>query len=110
MSVLHASRDERVHGLFLFSPALEITARARWANLHKLDSWLLPQAAWMNSALPEQRILSSAHTAIVIPPQEVLHGEAHPKNLQRGLLRRLTYNPHYAALEVSMQKFIERLP
>lgn len=226
LSVLHASRDQRVRGLFLFSPAFEITARARWANLHKLYSWLLPKAAWVstmqdrdlykyesfcrnaaaqmyaltqvlpqgevdipvfavasaddvtvnsaatlrfmrrakhpcsklvwyatektelpkvewvNSAVPEKRILSSAHTAIVIPPDdeqygaaggyencmhylphdmagynacrtraaEVWHGEVHEKNLQRGLLRRLMYNPHYAAMEASMQRFIESLP
>ncbi|MBU0621315.1 MAG: alpha/beta fold hydrolase [Gammaproteobacteria bacterium] len=226
LSVLQASRDQRVRGLFLFSPAFEITARAKWANLHKFYSWLLPKAAWVstmqdrdlykyesfcknaaaqmyaltqalpqgevdipvfavasaddatvnsaatlrfmqrathscskllwyatqktelpkvewvNSAVPEQRILSSAHTAIVIPPDdeqygaaggyenclhylphdkagynacraraaEVWHGEVHEKNLQRGLLRRLMYNPHYAAMEASMQRFIECLP
>ncbi|HLP98760.1 MAG TPA: alpha/beta hydrolase [Sideroxyarcus sp.] len=227
LSVLQAARDERVRGLFLFSPAFGITARARWANLHKLYSWLLPQAAWvnvlpdhdpykyesfcknaaaqmygliqtlpksggdvpvfvvasaddatvkpeatlnfirqarhpcsrlvwysaarieqpniewMNSVLPEKRILGSAHTAIVLPPedahygetgdyanclhylphdvdayavccaanaQEVWRGEVLPQNLKYGLLRRLTYNPHYAAMETSMQKFIESLP
>lgn len=226
LGVLQASHDERVRGLFLFSPAFEITARAKWANLHKLYSWLLPKAAWVsrmqdrdlykyesfcknaaaqmyaltqalpqrevdipvfavasaddvtvnsaatlrfmqlathpcsklvwyatektelpkvewvNSAVPEQRILSSAHTAIVIPPDdeqygaaggyanclhylphdkagynacraraaEVWHGEVHGKNLQRGLLRRLMYNPHYAEMEASMLRFIECLP
>jgi hypothetical protein len=224
--VVHAAHDTRVRGLFLFSPAFEIASRARWANLHRLYSWLLPQEAWLNvlpdldlykyesfcknaaaqmyaltralpqdgldipvfaaasaddatvhaaatlrfmqrarhpashlvwysnarieqdkvewvdSALPEQRILSSAHTAIVIPPEDehygaagdyvnCLHyyqsnggryvacltrpqeswlGEVLPENLQRGLLRRLMYNPHYAAMETSMRKFIERLP
>lgn len=226
LSVLQASRDERVRGMFLFSPAFEITARARWANLHKLYSWLLPKAAWVstmqdrdlykyesfcknaaaqmyaltqalprgevdipvfavasaddvtvnseatlrfmqrathpcsrlvwyatektelpkvewvNSAVPEQRILSSAHTAIVIPPEdeqygaaggyenclhylphdkegynacraraaEVWHGEVHEKNLRRGVLRRLMYNPHYAEMEASMRRFMECLP
>ncbi|MBI5006243.1 MAG: alpha/beta fold hydrolase [Nitrosomonadales bacterium] len=225
LSVLQASRDERVRGLFLFSPALQITARARWANLHKLYSWLSPKAAWVNpmqdrdlykyesfcknaaaqmyaltqalpkgeldipvfaaasaddatvesaatlrfmqrathpcsrlvwysserpgqqnvewvdSAVPEQRILSSAHTAIVIPPDDAhygehgnyancLHyfaadkpafracqaqqdawaGEITERNLKQGLLRRLMYNPHFAQMEASMLKFIERLP
>jgi len=32
------------------------------------------------------------------------------QNLRHGLVRRLTYNPHYAALEASMQKFIDGLP
>jgi hypothetical protein len=97
---------------------------------------------WVDSAVPSQRILSSAHTAIVMSPEDAhygangdyancLHyyendktnyraccargaetwlGEATERNLQRGLLRRLTYNPHYAAMESSMQKFIEGLP
>ena len=53
LSVLQAAHDERVRGLFLFSPAFEITSRAKWANLHKLYSWLLPQAAWVN-VLPDR--------------------------------------------------------
>ncbi|MDO8989175.1 MAG: alpha/beta fold hydrolase [Sideroxyarcus sp.] len=226
LSVLHASRDKRVRGLFLFSPAFEINSRARWANLHKLYSWLLPRTAWLsrmqdrdlykyesfcknaaaqmyaltqalpqgevdipvfavasaddatvnsaatlrfmrrarhacsrlvwyatektdlpkvewvNSAVPEQRILSSAHTAIVVSPEdehygaaggygnclhylpnnpagyaacraraaEVWQGEVHERNLKHGVLRRLMYNPHYAAMEASMRKFIEGLP
>jgi len=232
LSLLQSAQDERVRGLFLFSPALEISARARWANLHKFYSWLSPENAWvgimpdrdpykyesfcknaaaqmyaLTQALPErgrdipmfavasaddatvhaaatlrfmqqarhphsrlvwyaaqapqgdaphlewidsalsgQRILSSAHTAIVLPPEDThygvagdyvncLHyyphdmrsytmclasprnecrgdawqGEVTEQNLGRGLLRRLMYNPHYAALEVSMQKFIEGL-
>lgn len=226
LSVLQASKDRRVRGLFLFSPAFEIDPRAKWANLHKLYSWLYPKAAWLsrmqdrdlykyesftknaaaqmyaltqavprtgidipvfavasaddatvnsqatlrfmrgarhpcsrlvwyataetgqpkmewvNSAVPEKRILSSAHTAIVVPPEdehygaagtyenclhylprdpkgyaaclarqaEVWLGEVHAGNMKQGLLRRLMYNPHYAAMEASMQKFIEELP
>jgi esterase/lipase len=226
LSVFHAAHDDRVRGLFLFSPALEITPLAKWANLHKFYSWLLPKAAWVSnmqdrdlykyesfcknaaaqmykltqalpkgdldipvfavasaddatvnsaatlrfmqrarnrcsrlvwysttkveeenvewvdSAVPERRILSSAHTAIVMPPEdayyganggyanclhyydtdserykacmsqpgEVWWGEVNPQNLERGLLRRLMYNPHYAAMEASMQKFIQGLP
>ncbi|OIO82493.1 MAG: hypothetical protein AUJ90_01845 [Gallionellaceae bacterium CG1_02_60_948] len=224
LSVHHAAQDARVLGLFLFSPALEITARARWANLHKLVSWLMPQAAWVNvlpdadpykyesfcknaaaqmhaltralprdglnlpvfaaasaddatvhaqatlrfmqrlrhplrkllwyaaedpqqadvewvnSYLPEQHILCGAHTAVVMPPDDAhygargdyancLHyfagdeqkyaacmtraewwGEVLPQHLARGVLRRLTWNPHYAAMEAAMQAFIERLP
>ncbi|MDH2915858.1 MAG: alpha/beta fold hydrolase [Gallionella sp.] len=226
LSVYHAAKDERVRGLFLFSPAFEITVRAKWAKLHKLYSWLLSRTAWVNisqdqdpfkyesfcknaaaqmhgltkalpqqalsipvfaaasaddatvssaatlrfmqhathhasrlvwyskekleqkniewvnSAMPEQRILSSAHTAIVIPAEDAhygaagkylncLHyranddgryalcmnnkqvawlGEVDERNLQQGLLRRLTFNPHYAQMEASMQRFIESLP
>lgn len=160
LSVRHAAQDGRVRGLFLFSPALAIAARARWARLHRLYSWALPRAAWLHvlpdgdpfkyesfclnavaqmhalthalpldgvkvpvfiaasaddatvraeatwrfmqqsqaaprqlvwyattevgapdvewvqSALPERRILSSAHTAVVVPPQDAHYGEA----------------------------------
>ena len=97
---------------------------------------------WVNSAVPAQRILSSAHTAIVMPPEDehygangtyvnCLHyyendkpsyhaccargpdtwlGEVTEQGLRHGVVRRLTYNPHYAAMEASMQKFIEGLP
>ena len=226
LSVFHAAHDDRVRGLFLFSPALEITSLAKWANLHKLYSWLLPKAAWVSNmqdrdlykyesfcknaaaqmykltqalpkgdavipvfavasaddatvnpaatlnfmrrarhqcsklvwystakieqeniewvdgAVPGKRILSSAHTAIVMSPEdayygvngeyanclhyydddserykacmlqhgEVWWGEVSERNLEHGLLRRLMYNPHYAAMEASMQKFIQGLP
>jgi len=236
LSVYQSLRDNRVRGLFLFSPALRITRKAALAKLHKLYSWLIPAAKWVdikpdldiykyesfaknaaaqayaltrtldallrqqeldipvfiaasaddmtvktsvilefiarsrhpcsklvlyttepdkmpsailaeklelvNSAVPEQRILSSAHSAIVMPPEDSHYGRegdysncvhyypdemekyaaclAHPdqdfqgeittKNLKAGILRRLTYNPNYAALEVSMQRFIDDLP
>jgi esterase/lipase len=236
LSVYHSLRDYRVRGLFLFSPALEITRKAAFANLHKLYSWLIPSAKWVNikpdldiykyesltknaaaqtyaltkaldallrqyeldipvfiaasandmtvktsvilefiararhpsnklvlyttepekfsrdfsaeklelvnSVVPAQKILSSAHTAIVIPPEDRHYGAAgeysncvhyypdemekyaaclkHPeqdyqgeiteKNLKAGILRRLTYNPNFAALKVSMQRFIDRVP
>ncbi len=96
----------------------------------------------VNSAVPGQKILSSAHTAIVIPPEDKHYGAAgeysncvhyypddmekyaaclkHPaadfqgeiteKNLAAGILRRLMYNPHFAQLKVSMQRFIDDLP
>ena len=235
LSIRQSLRDSRVRGLFLFSPALEIDPRARWANLHRLYSWLMPQAAWVdikqdnnrykyeslprnaaaqmhaltqelklllrqremdvpvfavaslddvtasaqatlefmaharhpsgrlllytrdtgkppsgfpaeklelvNSAFPELGILSSAHTAIVLPPEDayygaagvyancihyypgdlekyeacnkgeagVLQGEITAANLQAGVLRRLMYNPNFAALKVSMKRFIDSL-
>jgi len=237
LSVYQSLRDSRVRGLFLFSPALRITPKAAWAKLHKLYSWLIPSAKWVdikpdldiykyesftknaaaqtyaltrklgaelrqgpgldipvftaasadditveplaiiefmaraqhpssklvlyttepgkspagisaeklelvNSAVPEQRILSSAHTAIVIAPEDTHYGVAgeysncvhyypgdkekyaaclrHPeqdiqgeiteKNRAAGILRRLTYNPNFAALKVSMRRFIDQLP
>ncbi len=225
LSVLQAVRDERVRGLFLFSPAFAITPRAKWANLHLAYSWALPQAAWVDvrqdrdfykyesfcknaaaqmhaltralpqgaldiqvfaaasaddatvdptatlrffrqarhpasrlvwyatermeqrnvewvdSVVPERLILSSAHTAVVMPPEDphygangsyanCLHyyegdkaayracctggpgtwlGEVAERNLQQGVMRRLMYNPHYAEMESSMQRFIEGL-
>lgn len=225
LSLHHASLDKRIRGLFLFSPALEITSRARWASLHKLYSWMNPRAAWVSvmpdrdiykyesfcknaaaqmyaltktlpkndihipvfiaasaddatvhssatlrfiqraqhpastlvwystkqitqskvewvdSAIPERSILSSAHTAVVMPPedehygaageyknclhyhgseeeryvmclkakQDVNLGEVNEHNLRQGLLRRLTFNPHFAEMEASMQRFIKEL-
>jgi esterase/lipase len=235
LSLRHSLMDERVRGLFLFSPALQISPRAAWANLHRLWSWLLPAAAWheirpdddpckyesfpknaaaqmhalirdvnarlqhrmpavpvfaaasaddatvdvtatldfiarlphpasslvlyttapqtsppgiapdrvvlVDSRVPERRILSSAHTAIVLPPDDPRYGingtycscahyfshdmekyaacRQHPEqawqgelteaNLEGRILRRLMYNPHYAALEDTMRHFIEGL-
>ena len=236
LSVYQSLRDKRVRGLFLFSPALDITPRAARANLHRLYSWLLPEAAWVgirpdkslykyeslpknavaqmyaltqelgsrlrqqevtipvfaaasqddttvntsatvefmahtrhpssklvlyttdtgklppaipaeklelvNSVLAGQKILSSAHTAIVLPPDdehygaqgdycncihyypndmekydaclnkrgEIWQGEITGENLKAGTLRRLMYNPNFAALKISMQRFIDSLP
>jgi esterase/lipase len=241
LSVYQSLRDSRVRGLFLFSPAIKVTRRAALANLHKLYSWLIPSARWVdikpdldiykyesfpknaaaqtyaltrelgallqqpklqgrgldipvftvasedditvktsailefiacarhrssklvlyttepekipqgilagrlelvNSAVPGQKILSSAHTAIVVPPEDKHYGAAgeysncvhyypddmekyaaclkHPerdwqgeiteKNLAAGILRRLMYNPNFAALEASMKRFIDDLP
>jgi esterase/lipase len=236
LSVYQSLHDDRVRGLFLFSPAFKISPKAAWANLHKPYSWLIPSAKWVsimpdrdiykyesfpknaaaqmyaltqeinaqellhklnlpvftaasaddttaytsatlnfmmriphpssklvlytadggehihgfpeeklelvNSAVPEQLILSSAHTAIVLPPDdehygaagdysncthyypgemekydvcnnkpdEVLQGEITEQNLAAGTLRRLMYNPHFAALKFSMRQFIVDLP
>ncbi|HEY0665329.1 MAG TPA: alpha/beta fold hydrolase [Gallionella sp.] len=235
LSVYQSLFDDRVRGLFLFAPALRVSPRAAYANLHKLYSWLIPSARWVDikpdrdiykyesfsknaaaqmhaltraighrmqdrrlnipvfaaasrddvtvdvsatlefmarashpasklmlystdigdlpsgiaaekielisSAIPQQRILGSAHTAIVQSPADAHYGRAgeyascqhyfpddmekytaciaHPEsaqegelteaNLASGLLRRLTYNPAYDALELSMKRFIERL-
>ncbi|MBI5437625.1 MAG: alpha/beta fold hydrolase [Nitrosomonadales bacterium] len=236
LSIYQSLRDDRVRGLFLFSPALEITRRAAWANMHRLYSWLMPPAKWVgirpdrsfykyeslpknavaqthaltkkldsmlqeheviipvfaaasqddttantpatlefmaharhpssrlvlyttdtgkflpgipaeklelvDSVMPGQKILSSAHTAIVLPSDDphygtagdysncihyypddmekyeacinnsgdVLQGEITEANLRTGTLRRLMYNPNFAALKVSMKRFIDNLP
>jgi esterase/lipase len=48
LSLYQSMRDSRVRGLFLFSPALRITRKAALAKLHKLYSWLLPSAKWVD--------------------------------------------------------------
>ncbi len=95
----------------------------------------------VNSALPGQKILSSAHTAIVLPAddahygmagdyancihyypgdrekyaackqqaKDIWQGEITEENLKTGILRRLMVNPNFAALEISMQRFIASL-
>ena len=235
LSAYHSLRDSRVRGLFLFSPAIRITPLAALANLHKLCSWFIPSAKWVdimpdadiykyesfarnaaaqtyaltrnlsaqsrlhelnipiftvassddatvdtsatlefiaharhpscklvlyttepersppgipaqrlelvNSAIPEQKILSASHLSIVLPaddahygargeysnclhyypedlekyaaciknPATDLQGETTEKNLKAGILRRLMYNPNFAALKVSMQRFVDEL-
>ncbi len=86
--------------------------------------------------LPDQRIASSAHTAIAIPPddphygargdyascghyfgdaekyrlcknrKEDLLGEVSRENLGKGLIRRLTYNPHYDGMMAHLASHI----
>ena len=95
----------------------------------------------VGSVFPEQNILGSAHSAIVLSdadahygiagdyaccahyypqdmekyqaskahPELALQGEITAQNLATGLLRRLMYNPNFAALEISMQQFIKLL-
>lgn len=94
----------------------------------------------VDCVLPEQGILSSAHTAIVIPPEDAHYGsqgdysncihyfphdmekyaaclkhanrqgEVNARNRQAGVLRRLMYNPHFDRLKLSLQQFIANLP
>lgn len=236
LSVHQSLRDARVRGLFLFAPALKVSARAAFANMHKAYSWLKPSAKWLSvhadedrykyesfpknaaaqmyaltqtvqkqllsgrvripvyavvsqddatvdtsatvafmsslphpanrlvyyfsdaekipAGLPEQNvewvsgivpaqnIIGSAHTAIVLSPEDayygargeyrnclhyrtvdtaryhacvaggedIVSGEITEKNLGAGTLRRLMYNPNFAVLCKSMQRFIAGLP
>jgi len=236
LSIYQSLHDERVRGLFLFAPALEITQQAAYAFLHKLLSWLFTRMKWVDikpdkdlykyesfakntaaqmyaltrslsarlqlqdlhipifatasvddktvktsatvefmerqthpsnkfilyttdkknlaqnsatgkiewvdSVVPGQKILSSAHTAIIISPDdehygvngdyancvhyypdemgkydacsmhphECWQGEITPGNLEAGILRRLMYNPNFAALKTSLKRFIDNLP
>jgi esterase/lipase len=43
-------------------------------------------------------------------PHALLQGETTENNLRTGVMRRLTYNPHFSDLIASMQKFIGNLP
>jgi len=95
----------------------------------------------VNSVIPEQKILSSAHTAMLVSPNdehygaagnysncihyypgemekydacnnkpaEDFQGELTEKNLKTGIMRRLMYNPNFAALKSSMKRFIDSL-
>ena len=123
----------KVDGVPVENPAIEPTKNELCAA-GKLEL--------VNSAFPEQRILSSSHTAIVSPEgnahygetgsycscshyypanlekysacndnvKDVFQGELTNKNLKTGVVRRLTYNPNYPELLVSMKEFIDRLP
>ncbi len=42
-------------------------------------------------------------------PEKTLWGEITEENLEKGLLRRLTYNPKFKHLELTMQEFISKL-
>ena len=47
LSLHRALNDRRIKGLFLFSPAVEISSFAVVANWHKIYSWALPSAKWV---------------------------------------------------------------
>jgi esterase/lipase len=55
LSVYHSLHDSRVRSLFLFSPAIRITPMAALANFHKLYSWLIPRAKWVD-IMPDRDI------------------------------------------------------
>ena len=46
LSVYQSFCDQRVRGLFLFSPALKVSPKAALAHVHKTYSWLAPSAKW----------------------------------------------------------------
>ncbi len=76
LSVLHSLQDDRIRGLLLFSPALKISPRAAFANLHKFYSWLTPAAKWLE----------------LKPDQDIYKYESFPKNAaaqMAALIRRL---------------------
>lgn len=48
LSLYQSLIDSRVKGLFLFSPALRISRKAKLAKLHKLYSWIFPTGQWLD--------------------------------------------------------------
>ena len=64
LSIYQSLHDPRVRSLFLFSPALEISPRAARANWHKMYSWLIPSAQWLN----------------IKPDKDIYKYESFPKN------------------------------
>lgn len=49
------------------------------------------------------------YSACIARGEQVLQGEITESNLKTGTLRRLMYNPNFAALKVSMRRFIDKL-
>ncbi len=96
----------------------------------------------LDARFPEQGIVSSAHTAIVLPQKDeyygdhgtyrncihyypdamssyeacqcglapIRQGEITDRLLGSGLMRRLMFNPNFAAMEVAIRRFIADLP
>ncbi|MDX8398953.1 MAG: alpha/beta fold hydrolase [Gallionellaceae bacterium] len=48
LSVCQSLCDVRILGLFLFAPALKVSTKAAFANVHKSYSWLCPSAKWLS--------------------------------------------------------------
>jgi len=48
LSVYQSLQDKRVEGLFLFSPAFQISQLAAIAWTHKMVSWLFPRVKWVD--------------------------------------------------------------
>lgn len=48
LSIRQCQVDDRIDGLFLFSPAIRITRYAAWANWYKACDRFLPKTRWMH--------------------------------------------------------------
>lgn len=90
LAVRQSLLDGRVRGLFLFSPALQVSRRAAWANLHKIYSWLAPAAKWV----------------AIKPDADIYKYESFPKNAAAQMYA-LTRNlrRHLYAREVNIPVF-----
>ncbi|CAL7959148.1 carboxylesterase [Gammaproteobacteria bacterium] len=94
------------------------------------------QIELVQSAFPKEKILSSAHTALLTPPNDVHYGvngnyancihydiasneykkcqkqydflgEITDKNYKRGIIRRLMYNPNFLKMQASLKQFLQ---
>ena len=92
LSTCQSFCDNRVRGLFLFSPAIKITSRAAFANLHKLYSGLIPSAKWLD-IMPDRDIYKYESFAKNAAAQTY----ALTKNLNAQLTRHELNIPVFAA-------------
>ncbi|MDX8384911.1 MAG: alpha/beta fold hydrolase [Gallionella sp.] len=86
LSILHSQRDDRIRGQFLFSPALEVSQKAAYANFHKLYSWLIPSAKWVN----------------IMPDRDIYKYESFPKNAAAQI--------HSLIREINCQEKVVSIP
>ena len=89
LSILHSQRDDRIRGQFLFSPALEVSQKAAYANFHKLYSGLSPSAKWVN----------------IMPDRDIYKYESFPKNAAAqiySLIREINWQENVVSVPVFM--------
>ena len=87
LSILQCQRDDRIRGQFLFSPALEVSQKAAYANFHKLYSGLKPSAKWVN----------------ILPDRDVYKYESFPKNAAaqiHALIRKINWQDNPLSIPV----------
>jgi len=87
LSILQCQRDDRIRGLFLFSPALEVSQKAAYANFHKLYSGLKPSAKWVN----------------IMPDRDIYKYESFPKNAAaqiHALIREINWQENMVSTPV----------
>ena len=85
LSVYQALCDQRVRGLFLFSPAFSISPKAARAHLHKPFSWLFPTAKWVG----------------IMPDRDLYKYESFPKNAASQM--------HALTREINEQELLHKL-
>jgi esterase/lipase len=99
-----------------------------FSRADKIPARILNKSECVSAVLPEKKIISSAHTALVLPGEDPYYGEQGEymvcnnssvqlpqgeitdENLKSGTMRRLMHNPNFASLEIALRQFIDRLP